>query len=112
MLELRKDVELPTGEKEAHSGCVSTPARMWDPSPPPLPLLAPVATESNAYIFSVLCFHSHSCDVGVSSAILLLKAASNWLRADCVSHFSASRESAFLIDNRKLVDIWGDSKRM
>lgn len=56
MPELRKDVELPTGEKEAHSGCVSTPARMWDPSPPPLPLLALVATESNEYIFSASMF--------------------------------------------------------
>lgn len=56
MLKLRKDAELPMGEKEAHSGCVSTPAHMWDPSPPPLPLLALVAIKSNAYIFSASTF--------------------------------------------------------
>lgn len=53
MLKLRKDAELPMGEKETHSGCVSTPARMWDSSPPSLPL---VAIKSNAYIFSASMF--------------------------------------------------------
>lgn len=55
VLKLRKDVEIPTLENEAHEGCVSTLAHDTSGLLPCLPL-ALVAIKLNGYVFSAATF--------------------------------------------------------